>query len=235
MRIQLVPTARQIADFDLSNKTAVVIDVLRATSVIVTALQHEAKAVFPVVSVEKAVELYKASGQTAVMGGEKNAIIIDGFQLGNSPLQYTREIIGGKEVILKTTNGTEAIKASSSAKKMLVAAFLNLQAVVDILSNDGGDVVVVCAGTNGKFSMDDGLCAGMLIHGLMEKTHADCCDLGRTMQQFALQKGDLREKLKHCLHLNYLLSLGYEKDVHYCLQTNTISLVPQWVNGKVIA
>lgn len=234
MKIQLVPTAQQIADFDLSNKTAVVIDVLRATSVIITALHNGAKAVVPVASVEKAVELYKASGQTSVLGGEKDAVIIDGFQFGNSPLQYTRETIGGKEVILKTTNGTEAINASNGANKLLVAAFLNLQAVVDFLTHDKHDIVVVCSGTNGKFSMDDGLCAGMLIQGLMEKTQADCCDLGLTMRQFALQKGDLREKLKHCLHLNYLVSLGYEKDVNYCLQTNTINLVPQWVGGKVI-
>jgi 2-phosphosulfolactate phosphatase len=234
MRIELIPTARQIADFDLSNKTAVVIDVLRATSVIITALQNGAKAVVPVVSVEKAVELYNASGQTALMGGEKDAIIIDGFQLGNSPLHYTRETIGGKEIILKTTNGTQAIKAGSGANILLVAAFLNVQAVVDFLSQNDHDVVLLCSGTNGKFSMDDGLCAGMLIKGLVEKTQADCCDLSLTMQQFALQKGDLREKLKHCLHLNYLVSLGYEKDVNYCLQTNTINLVPQWVGGKVI-
>jgi 2-phosphosulfolactate phosphatase len=235
MKIQLIPTARQIADFDLSNKTAVVIDVLRATSVIITALQNGAKAIVPVVSVEKAVELYKASGHTAVMGGEKDSIIIDGFQLGNSPLQYTSETISSKEVILKTTNGTEAINASSGANKLVAAAFLNLQAVVDFLTHEKHDVVVVCSGTNGKFSMDDGLCAGMIIKRLMEKVTAECCDLGLSMQQLAKQKGDLSQKLAHCFHLNYLLALGYEKDVDYCLQTDIIHLVPQWVGGKIIA
>ncbi len=235
MNIKVLATAQQCSEVDFTGKTAVVIDVLRASSVIITALMNGARAVVPVTSVDKAVELYKASGQTALLGGEQNAIIIEGFHLGNSPLHYTKEKVKDREIILKTTNGTLAIKESSQAARLLVAGFLNLDAVADVLLRKGGDIIIVCSGTAGNFSMDDGLCAGMLIERLASHTQTNCDDLGLTLRQFAAGQGSIREKLNHCMHLNYLLSLGYADDISYCLQANSSTLVPTYISGKLLA
>ncbi|MBQ8958604.1 MAG: 2-phosphosulfolactate phosphatase [Bacteroidales bacterium] len=252
MNISVIPTAQQAQGLDFSGKTAVVIDVLRATSVITTALANGAQCVVPVKTVEEAQSLFVASdAATTLRGGERNALKIDGFELDNSPLEYTKERVGGKTVILTTTNGTNAINNVKGADEVVLACFRNAAAVVDYLlrllpcdsptadhvglSYHGSrNVVIVCSGTEGCFSMDDGLCAGMLIASLRQKTEVETDDFGGLLSWFYIQnKDDLRKTLSGCFHLKRLISMGFSNDVGFCLEANVASTVPV-VSGKEV-
>ena len=134
MKISVISTAQQAQGIDFHGKTAVVIDVLRATSVITTALENGAREVIPVKTVEEAQSLFVASdAATTLRGGERNALKIDGFELGNSPLEYKKKSVEDKTLILTTTNGSKAINNVNGADGVLLACFRNAAAVVDYL------------------------------------------------------------------------------------------------------
>ena len=157
MKIDVIISADYIDSEALKGKIAVVIDMLRATSVITTALYNGAKKVIPVVSVEEAFEKaneLKSLGEEVLLGGERKALKIDGFDFSNSPLEYKREIVEGKNVIMSTTNGTRALNLCNKADKVIVASVLNGQAVAKYLENEEKEIVFVNSGTNGEFSSD---------------------------------------------------------------------------------
>lgn len=151
----------------LVRSTAVVMDVLRASTTIATALCHGAAEVCPFGDVESA-RRYAATlpAGSFVLGGERGGVRIAGFDLDNSPTAYTESAVRGKKVLFTTTNGTRALLTVDRAPRVLVAAFVNLQATVDDLLAEAGNVVLVCAGTDGAVSMEDVLCAGAFVHHL---------------------------------------------------------------------
>ena len=240
MKITVIPTAQQVQGIDFSGKTAVVIDVLRATSVITTALDDGAICVVPVKTVEEANSLFAVSEPTKTLrGGERNSLKIDGFDLANSPLEYKKKIVEGKTVIFTTTNGTNAINSIKGADEVVLACFRNAAAIVDYLvglSHRGSrDVVIVCAGTEGNFSLDDGLCAGMLIELLKQKTEVETGDLGLLLTHYYnSSKANLLGALAGCFHLKRLFTLGFYDDIRFCLETNCMATVPVLREGKII-
>ena len=239
MKIQVVPTAQQAQDIDCNEKTAVVIDVLRATSVITTALDNGAQEVIPVRTVEEAQSLYATSDASKTLRcGERNALKIEGFDLSNSPLEYTKKVVEGKTIIITTTNGTNAINNVKGAEEVVLVCFRNVAAVADHLvglSHRGSrNVVVVCAGTEGRFSLDDGLCAGMLIELLKQQIEVETDDLGLLVTQYYQQnKTNLLGALSGCFHLKRLFTLGSYDDIRFCLETNCVTTVPVVQEGKI--
>lgn len=226
MKIEVVATAQQLSAGFTKDKSVVVIDVLRASSVITTALFHGAAAVWPVLSVEEANALYQLfPAGAALRGGERGGVKIDGFEQGNSPLSYTPEIVSNKHLILTTSNGTVALRNSVNARAVYAVSFLNLPYAASHLSA-ADDLAIVCSGTNGHFSADDALCAGMLITALEKFVDSQINDLAMVVKQFAKQPGSLSEKLLSCYHLNYLQSLGYQDDIDFCLQQGIMPLLP---------
>ena len=238
MEITVIPTAQQAQSIDFSGKIAVVIDVLRATSVITTALDNGATCVVPVKTVEEANSLLADSdASTTLRGGERNALKIEGFDLSNSPLEYNKKVVEGKSIILTTTNGTDAINNIKGADEVILACFRNATAVVDVgLSHhDSHDLVIVCAGTEGHFSLDDGLCAGMLIELLKQKTKVETDDLGLLLTHYYNNgKANLLGALAGCSHLKRLFTLGFYDDIRFCLETNRVATVPILQEGKII-
>ena len=254
MYISVIPTAQQAQSINFSGQTAVVIDVLRATSVITTALESGAREVIPVKTVEEAQNLY-AQCDTAktLRGGERNALKIEGFDLSNSPLEYKKKTVEGKTLILTTTNGTNAINNIKGADEVILACFRNAAAVVEHfwerlpqcdsptpdpvgLSHRGSrDVVIVCAGTEGRFSLDDGLCAGMIIDLLKQQTEVETDDLGLLLHRFYNEsKSNLFGALSGCYHLKRLFTLGFYDDIKFCLETNCVTTVPVCHEGKIV-
>ncbi len=227
MKIEVIPFALAINDTSVENKIVVVIDVLRATSVMITALQNGAKEIIPFISVkdakQKAAELVPGS---YLLCGERDAKKIEGFDLGNSPLEFTREVIENKTLIITTTNGTKALNACIKARKIYIGGFLNLDALVEKIK-DQDEVVLVCSGTKGKFSLDDGMCAAAIIDGLSKQCKLSLDDLGQSLLiNFRNDPDNLNNLLSHCFHLNYLKNNGYSKDVNFCLQTNIYQIIP---------
>ena len=235
MQIDVIPYASAIRPELINNRTVVVIDVLRASSVIVTALAHGARAVFPVQTVEEARERADFfSPDEIILAGERDTKLIDGFHLGNSPLAYTPEKVKGKFIILTTSNGTKALNNLEGAKKVIIGGFLNLGAVVQsLLSHD--EVVFVCSGTNNNFSMDDAMCAAAITDHLMQHKSLQLSDMAQTLHKaYKNEAGNLRLLLDDCYHLNLLIRNGFEQDVNYCLQENVFNYVPEMNQEKLI-
>lgn len=239
MKITIIPTAQQAQGINFSGQTAVVIDVLRATSVITTALENGAREVIPVKTVEEAQNLY-AQCDTAktLRGGERNALKIEGFDLSNSPLEYKKKVVEGKTLILTTTNGTNAINTIIGADEVVLACFRNAAALADHLVGlshcVNRDVVIVCAGTEGRFSLDDGLCAGMIIDLLKQQTEVETDDLGLLLTHYYnSNKTNLLGALSGCFHLKRLFTLGFYDDIRFCLETNCATTVPIVQEGKI--
>ena len=227
MKITTLPFAGSVLPKDINDKAVVVIDVLRATSTIITALMHGAKQIIPVVDIKNAFDLKKQySPGEVLLCGERDARIIPDFDLGNSPLEYTTEKVQGKTLIVSTTNGTKTIGAVGQAKELLLASFINAGAIAKQFQNQQ-EMVLFCSGTNGYFSIDDAFCAGY-IASLIEKTTAiEACDLTRTLiiawENSIEQYSSI---IKNCFHGKYLISKGFEQDVDYCLQINLTEMIP---------
>ncbi|MDK2784441.1 MAG: 2-phosphosulfolactate phosphatase [Bacillota bacterium] len=215
---------------------AVVIDVLRATSVMVTALAHGARSVRPVAEIEEAKALAAAFPPgTALCGGERRALPIPGFALGNSPLEYTPEKVAGKTIILTTTNGTRALAALRQVEPLFIGAFLNARAVARTLAQLGRDAVLVCSGTRGRFSLDDVACAGLIVAHLKALVPGlELDDLAyASLVLYETHRSNLRELIAHAGHYQYLISIGLEPDIAYCLKQDIFDLVPRAVAGEV--
>ena len=145
---------------EVKDKTAIVVDVLRATTTITAALYRGAEEIIPCLEIEEAFDA-KSQGRADFCGGERGGEKVFGFDLGNSPFEYHSKMVGGKRIAFTTTNGTRAIQACEGAKRILTMSFLNLNGVWDHLFRQ--DVCVVCSGTNGEITFEDVLCAGALI------------------------------------------------------------------------
>jgi 2-phosphosulfolactate phosphatase len=163
INVHLVPGLFEPAD--LRGGVAVVIDLLRATSTIIHALASGATSVVPCGEVDEARRLAsQAPAGSVLLGGERRGMKIPGFDLGNSPGEYTRELTAGKTLIFTTTNGTRALIRAKEARRVLIGALANLEAVVELLAEESGPVHLVCAGTEGRITLEDVLCAGAIAH-----------------------------------------------------------------------
>ena len=171
MRVGVYFTPEEVDAGDLAGATAVVIDVVRATSCIVEAIANGARAVHPAISVEEADALratLNGRGDRALLCGERGGIRIDGFDLGNSPAEFTAAAVGGRRLVMTTTNGTRAFAAARHADRVLAACFFNQSAVVEAVRQDAA-VAIVCAGKEGRFSLDDAVCAGHIVRAVSDR------------------------------------------------------------------
>jgi 2-phosphosulfolactate phosphatase len=170
VKIRTFFSAAEAEGAEMPGSLAVVVDVVRATSTMVEALANGARAIYPTVSTEEAIHLANSLGrEDTLLCGERRGLKVDGFDLGNSPREYGREQVGGKRLVMSTTNGTRAFVATQGAERVLAGSLLNLGALVeDVRKSAPKDLVVVCAGKEGLFSLDDAACAGLILQDLVE-------------------------------------------------------------------
>lgn len=231
MKIELFDTASKALNVNFTNKVVVVIDVLRATSVITTAFANGAKEIYPFMGVEETFEMAKKI-DGSLLAGERGGIKIDGFDLGNSPLDFTKEKIFNKTICMTTSNGTRAIENSKTADVIYICSFLNVSSVAKKLLNEDRDIAIICSGTNDEFSLDDSLCAGILLNKL--KSKAKLNDFSLSMAKMAQFMPDIKKVLEGTKHYEYLKSLGFTKDLEYCITPDIIDVVPYYKNSKII-
>ncbi|MFA6128007.1 MAG: 2-phosphosulfolactate phosphatase [Bacteroidales bacterium] len=222
-KINITVTARDIREAELRGKIAVVIDVLRATTVMVTALANGASWVKTVATIEEALQL---KSDEVLLGGERQAMPIGGFDFSNSPLEYAPGKVRGKGIVLTTTNGTLAISKCRDAGKLIIGAFINQKAVCDYLTGQPLPVELICAGTNGEFSLDDFLCAGLICSNLQNSGEFELDDLCRlAIHHWNSAKTDIHLALAEATHYNVLKSKGFDRDLDYCLRLNTNNIL----------
>ncbi len=234
MKLNVLFSPGNTDELFFTGKTTVVIDVLRASTTIVEAMRNEAREVVPVAGVEFAVKISGGmfGGQT-LLGGERNTKKIEGFALGNSPFEYTKEIVAGKSIVFYSTNGSKAIVKAKFSENLFVCAFSNLKAIAEHLLKLGKDFVILCAGNNNFFSLEDAVCAGLLVEQF-SKIKKDVVISDSAKAALALNKSfgkNIFSMLKETEHGKLLVENGFEADLDFCNRLNTNSIIPYYVNS----
>lgn len=229
MKLDVIFTPAELAPGELADRTVVVIDVLRATTTIVTAFAAGAKAIFPVASVEEALRLANSLGREDVLlCGERRCLPVEGFDMGNSPGEFTPGRVAGKTLVMSTTNGTYALSAVSGAKRVLIAAELNLEAVVRELLNSDAEPVLVCSGRERRFALEDAVCAGEITRRLVEARVGDweLNDAARAALALAARFPLDVQMLEATAAGRGILDAGITGDLELCARRNLHPIVP---------
>lgn len=226
----LVLTAEGVTAEKIRGSVCVVIDVLRASTTMVTALANGCPGIMPVETPEEARQLASEGGR--LLGGERNGLRIEGFHFGNSPLEYTSAAILARFLVFTTTNGTRAIRACAEADSLFVACFLNANAVARYLRSVQRHVIIVCAGTRGEPSIEDTVCGGMLLD-LLQRPLSPQASEGVAL--WKAHQHDLAGMMKRVsAHGKSLVELGFERDIEYAAALNKFDVVPVRRDGLIV-
>jgi 2-phosphosulfolactate phosphatase len=235
MHIEVIGTIGEAKAEELKHKTVIVIDVLRATSTMITALAQGCSGIIPVETLQEANEWHQEGD---LLIGERFCKKIPGFDYGNSPLEFLQADLKGKRVIMTTTNGTRGIQKACKAEHVLAGSLLNGKACALIAAGFGRDIVMICSGTQDDFSLEDGLCAGQIADELISscgETNITLNDFGIAMRHSFLQvKDDMEQALFHCWNGHRLSDLGFGSDIQYCAQMNITEIVPIMEGSNMI-
>lgn len=237
-----------------------VIDVLRATTTMLAALENGAAGVVPVAAPEEAFE-WRRRRPDVLLGGERGAVRIAGFDLGNSPLEYAPETVRGKLVVLTTTNGTRAFRQvlqtfaaagsggsgppegpdaeeKRAGPAVLAACLRNAAAAAAALAREarrsGRGVLLVCSGTDGRFSREDAYCAGVIVRHLERLENVRRGDGADAAVRLLRPDASALEELSSSFHGRRLLALGLERDIEFCAATDVSAGVPRLVSGMLV-
>lgn len=238
MTVDVFMTPAQVDPAVVAGRTCVVIDVIRATTTMVQALAVGADSIYPTVSSEAALKLAASLGRDAtLLCGEREGLKVEGFDLGNSPSEYTSDTVGGKRLVMSTTNGTSAFLAASDGGAVYACAFLNLSAVARRVAQ-AENLVVVCAGKEDRFSLDDAVCAGHLMRRMQEvgRTLGALNDSAMAVLRLAHSFDQVDEAfLRSTAAGEALVSIGLAADLPDCARVDAYALVPEMVDRVIRA
>jgi 2-phosphosulfolactate phosphatase len=222
--------------YDVTNTIVVIIDVLRATSTIATALFNGAKSVIPVESVQQCLDW--ATKIACITAGERDGKVAEGLEYGNSPFEYSREFINGKTLVLTTTNGTKLLHMAlqNGATDIITGSFPNLSAVCDFIVERQKNVILACAAWKDKINIEDTLFAGAVVDRVKDYFDINCDSSGIAKSLYREAEKDLFGFLKtsNASHYHRLSDFGLEKDIQYCLTPDIANVVPVFTDGKLI-
>ena len=224
MNINIITYGERINHAIITSSTVIVIDVLRCTSAIITALENGAEKIVPVLEPNEAVSLAQAIGQRdCILGGERGCSRLTGFDIGNSPFEYDAQTVAGKTVIISTSNGTNAICGMRDGARVILGAMSNRTAAARAAACESRDILMVCSGTDGVVSADDYCAAGSIIESILHFVP------GAELSDIALICLNLYNCLKNgsfdlmtTRHCRRLASLGYKTDIEYCLTEDDV-------------
>lgn len=225
MRVHVFLTPGEVDPAVVQEATVVVVDVIRATTSMVEALANGARAIYPVASTEEAVRLATSLGrEDTLLAGERRGLRVEGFDLGNSPAEFSRAVVEGKRLVMSTSNGTGALAQVQDAPRVVVGAFTNLGAVARAVTDDQA-LAVVCAGRLGRFALDDALCAGHLIRRLEGEVELN--DAARAAHALAGAFPAAREGLVATEAARAVIEIGFQADLDVCGQVDRHAVVPE--------
>lgn len=234
MKIECYNHRNEVNRDQLLGKAIVVIDVLRATTVMVTAMHYGAKKILPFESVEAVLAHPRA--HEMLKCGERHAQKIQGFDFGNSPLEMTNDRVLDKTLLMTTTNGTATLKACDVGERIFIGSYINALALAQKLALEKKDVVIVCSGTDLQTSVDDVIAAGKIIAHLKDLDESlvlsDMAAMARYL--YERSKSDLGAFLsENCIHYRRLQALGAFEDLDYCFSEVAVDLVPYYEDGGI--
>jgi 2-phosphosulfolactate phosphatase len=222
--------------YDVDKSIVVIIDVLRATSTIATALSNGAKSIIPVDSVAECIRIGKQI--ESITAGERDGKIAEGLENGNSPFEYPREFIEGKTLVLTTTNGTKLLHMAldKNAKGIITGSFPNISAVCDYLFAQNQNVILGCAAWKNRVNVEDTLFAGAVINRIGKNFSINCDSSQIATAMYNDAKKDMYEfmKKKKASHYQRLSGFGLEKDIRYCLTEDMANVLVVYEEGKLV-
>lgn len=230
----------ELDELELRGKNIIVIDVLRSSTTIAVALSNGAREIIPVESIENAVKISGSLfGDVTLRGGERNGKMIQGFNLGNSPLEYTEATVKGKSIIFCTTNGSVAMYKSRFAQNLAVGAFVNISTIIEFIREVQSHFLLICAGRANalsNFSLEDSVCAGMIVQRLSGEKGARLELTDSAMASQALYKTygrSLMKMMKRTEHGQYLIEIGFLEDIKIAAAVDSYAVLPI-LSGNVI-
>lgn len=229
MKLDVILTPGETVPSALAGRTVVVLDILRASTSIVEALSAGAKSVLPVASIEEALRLANTFGRDEVLlAGERRCLPIEGFDLGNSPREYSRERVTGKILVMTTTNGTAAMALTVNASRVLIGSMLNIGAIVAEIVRTEADPVFLCAGRERNFAIEDAACAGEFARRVMEAWPGDWVlnDGAHAAMTLAREFGTGQKLFELAAGGRSIVEAGLPEDLAFCAQTDIYDLVP---------
>jgi 2-phosphosulfolactate phosphatase len=230
MNIELCPSPALYPIYKSTNDTVIIVDVFRASATICAMLQNGATAVIPVADIDTA-KSYKQKGY--LVGAERKAVKCDFADFGNSPFDYTSNIVNNREVVFTTTNGTRAITIARDAKELIVGTFTNIDAVINHTIKQATRVVIIAAGWNNKVSIEDTLFAGAFVERTLSlikngnnRIVLESDSIKMAYDLWLTAKDNLLGYLKKSDHYQRLINNGAEGDIEYCITPNLVTVLP---------
>jgi len=238
MNIKLFLTPLPFERANVSDKTVVVIDVLRSSTSICASLKAGARGVIPTAGPGEAAEMRsKLGGDNALLAGEREGVKIENFHLGNSPLEFTEAAVRDKYVILTTTNGTAIFNKANKARLIISCGLVNVSRAAQKAAGENRDLMIVCAGEEGGFSIEDTLCGGMLIHLLssVHKKDVTLSDAGSlALLLYRANKTAIRQSIAQGEHGRSLSEIGFKEDVRFATEVDALPVLPVLKDGRLI-
>lgn len=222
--------------YDVSDSVVVIIDVLRATSTIATALHNGATEIIPIDNVAECIRI--GAELNAITAGERDGQVAEGLQYGNSPFEYPESFIAGKTLVLTTTNGTKLLHMAlaNGAQEIITGSFPNISAVCNYLLAQNKNVVLACAAWKDKVNIEDTLFAGAVVNRIKKSFTIQCDSSQLAESLYMTAKTDLYEFMKerNATHYHRLTKYHLEKDIRYCLTEDGAPSLPVYLNGKLV-
>lgn len=227
--IETILSPALIPHHNLQHRTAVIIDVLRATTSICYALSEGALSMVPVAN---PVDCLILRNEGYLCAGERNGIKLEGFDMGNSPEEFQSATVSGKKIAITTTNGTHALLESKDAERIYIGSFMNLKALASRLIAEGNDVTLVCAGWKNKVNLEDTLFAGALATTL-DGFSSECDSTLMAKNLWEMSEENLQAQIELSSHAQRFIKLGVD-DMRDCLNINLCTNVPEYLNGEIV-
>lgn len=238
MRIDVIWTPLELEGVQLQDRVVTVIDVQRAGTSVAVALHNGARAVVPAESTEEALRIARSLGRSeAILCGERQGVRIDGFDLGNSPAEFSPERVRDRVLVMTTTNGTRSLLAAAAARRTFMASFVNMRAVVQAMAEIDADPLIVCAGRQGSVSVDDALCAGTMVADYLVRQDVDESSLddgALAALALARQIGPVTEDFLRTTRAGRALeNVGHGDDIGFCARVDSVPVVPLFRDRQI--
>ncbi|WP_130275823.1 2-phosphosulfolactate phosphatase [Cecembia calidifontis] len=219
--------------YNLQGKNVLIVDIFRATTSMISALANGVISIRPFRSLEEC-EAMKHEG--FIIAGERDGKKVESFDLGNSPLSYLNHTFSNRKIAMTTTNGTLAIDAVKAiANKVLIGAFINLNATIEYLKNQEEDLVILCAGWKGKFNLEDSLYAGAIAYFLSKDYTTDCDGTLAMKSLYQFNQNNIKAFLANASHTKRLQNQNIEADIDFCLSYDIFDVIGLVKDGEIIA
>jgi 2-phosphosulfolactate phosphatase len=238
VRLDVFFTPNQVKPPDTAGRLVIIVDVLRASTTVATALGNGAKTVIPLEGPDEVISRSKefARSQT-LLAGEQKMLPITGFDLGNSPQAFTPDVVAGKTILITTTNGTRALLGVQGARDIVVASYVNFTAVLTMMkvaASSNTDIAIICAGEEGSFTLEDSACAGRYVRAIPKRAALKINDAAAASVLIEKKYGDnIAKVFKESTHGQALESAGFGDDLAAAAEVDAYPVVPIWQDRQI--